>query len=186
MSWSLAWAVDAQPNQKIVFLEEGAPLIIQQDAVGLKGVFHGLTGPAVLFDELDRAPEELELHQRRFASLPRHGDRGRAVRLQQLADVGLQRGLRHPVLFVRIQRFLRQKEAISAIDVAGGPARLRQQVEARWGPGGQIIVRHCRHMRTISAGLNDLGYSGMRSRRHSTATTERSFVFLRDRLFRPL
>ena len=39
----------------------------------------------------------------------------------------------HPILFVRIQRLFGQEEAIGAIDIAGGPARLRQQVEARRG-----------------------------------------------------
>src|SRR5271165_3813706 len=77
----LTWAVNAQANQKIVFLEEGTPLIIKKDAVGLKGMFDGLLGPAILFDELDGAPKEVKLHQRRLAPLPRHGHRGRAVRL---------------------------------------------------------------------------------------------------------
>ena len=34
----LARAVDAQADQEIVLLEKGAPLVIEQDAVGLKGV----------------------------------------------------------------------------------------------------------------------------------------------------
>ena len=137
----LARAVDAQADQEVVLLEEGAPVVVEQDAVGLEGVLHGLAGPAVLLDELDGAPEELELHQRRLAALPRHGDLGRAVRLEQLADVGLERGLGHPALVVRIQRFLGQEEAIRAIDVAGGPARLRQQVEARRSIGAKGIVK---------------------------------------------
>ena len=127
----LARAVDAQADQKVVFLEEGAPVIVEKDAVGLKGVLHDLSRPAVLFDEFDGAPEEVELHQRRLAALPRHCHCGRAVRLQQLADVGVERVIRHPVLFVRIQRILGQEEAVRAIDIAGGPTRLRQQVEAR-------------------------------------------------------
>jgi hypothetical protein len=126
-----AWPVDAQANQKVVFLKEGAPLIIEKDAVGLESVFHDLLGAAILFDEFDRAPEELELHQRRLTPLPGHCYRGRAVRLQQLADVGLERRIGHPILFVRIQRFLGEEETISAINVASGPARLCQQMEAR-------------------------------------------------------
>ena len=126
-----ARTVDAQADQKIVLLEKRAPLVIDQNAVRLKSVLHGLFGPAVFFNEFNRAPEEVDLHQRRLAPLPRHRHRGRSVRLQQLADVSLKRGLRHPVLFVRVQRFFGQKEAIGAIDIAGGPARLRQQMEAR-------------------------------------------------------
>ena len=100
----LAWAVHAQPDQKIVLLEERAPFIIQKNAVGLKGVFHGLLGPTVFFDEFDGTPEELDFHQCRLATLPRHRNCWRAVRLQQLADVGLERGIGHPALFVGIQR----------------------------------------------------------------------------------
>ena len=123
--------VDAQADQEIVLLEEGAPGVIEQHAVGLKGVLHLLAGPPVFLDQRDRVLEELQLHQRRLAALPRHRHFGRAVRLQQLPDIGLERGLRHPVLVVGIQRLLRQEEAIGAVDVAGGAARLREQVKAR-------------------------------------------------------
>ena len=140
-----AGAVDAQADQKIVFLEEGAPVIVEQDAVGLKGVLHDLPGPAVLLDEFDGAPEEFELHQRRLAALPRHGHLGRAVRLQQLADIGLERGIGHPVLVVRIQRFLGQEEAIRAVDIAGGAARLRQQVKTGRRIGWTSELRYLRH-----------------------------------------
>jgi len=54
-----------------VFLEEGAPVLVEQDAVGLKRVPHDLARPTILVDELEGAPEEVELHQRRFAALPR-------------------------------------------------------------------------------------------------------------------
>src|SRR5580698_2711790 len=47
------WTVNAQADQKIVFLEKEAPFVIQKNAVGLKGVFHSLPGLAVLFDELN-------------------------------------------------------------------------------------------------------------------------------------
>src|SRR5258708_11174902 len=59
----LARAVDAQADEEIVFLEEGAPFIIEKNAVGLEGVLHGLAGATVLFDELNGSPEEVELHK---------------------------------------------------------------------------------------------------------------------------
>ena len=96
-----ARAVDAQADQEVVFLEEGAPVVVEQQAVGLESVLHRLAGPAVFLDQFDGALEELELHQRRLAALPGDGHLGRAMRFQQLADVGLERGLRHPVLVVR-------------------------------------------------------------------------------------
>src|SRR5580704_1008908 len=118
----LAGTIDAEPNQKIVFLEEGAPLVIKKDSVGLKGMLYRLLRPAVFFHQLHGTPEELKLHQRRLAPLPRHGYSGRAVRLQELADVSLERGIGHPVFFVRIQGFLGQEKAIGAIDVTSGSA----------------------------------------------------------------
>ena len=132
----LARAVNAQADEKMMFLEERAPVIVEQQAVGLEGVLHDLFGPAVGFNEFHRTLEEVELHQRRLATLPRHRDLLGAMRFEQLADVGLERGLGHPALFVRIQCLLGQEEAIGAINIAGGPARLRQQVEGRWGAQG--------------------------------------------------
>ena len=98
--------IDAQTDQKIVLLEEGAPFVIQKDAVGLKGMLHDLICPPVFFHELDRVAEELDLHQRRLSALPRHRDLGRPMRLEQLTDVGLERRRRHAVLLVRVERVL--------------------------------------------------------------------------------
>ena len=50
----LARTVDAQADQEVVLLEEGAPLVVEQDAVGLERVLHHLARTAVLLDELDR------------------------------------------------------------------------------------------------------------------------------------
>src|SRR5579863_863281 len=119
-------AVNAQTDQKIMFLEKEAPLVIQKDAVSLKGVFHGLPRLAILFDEFDRAPEKVQFHQRRLASLPRYGYRGRAMRFQQLANISFKRVIRNPIFLVQIQRFIGQEEAICAIDVARGTAWLRK------------------------------------------------------------
>lgn len=47
-------AIDAQTYQKAVRPEELAPLVVEQHAVGLKGVLHDLAGPAVSFDDLAR------------------------------------------------------------------------------------------------------------------------------------
>jgi len=136
-----AGSVDAQADQKIVFLEERAPFVVKKDAIGLKGVFHCLLWPTVFFDELDGAPEELDFHQRRLAPLPRHGYGGCAVRLQQLTNVGLECGIGHPILLIGIQRLFGQEEAISAIDVASGTARFRQQVKSRRRLSRPAIVR---------------------------------------------
>ena len=127
----IARAVNAQADEEVVLLEEGAPLVVEQDAVGLERVLHDLARPTVSLDEVDRAPEEVELHQRRLAALPRHRHLGCAMRFQQLTDVGLEGRIRHPVRVVGIERFLREKEAVRAVDVAGRPAWFREQVESR-------------------------------------------------------
>jgi hypothetical protein len=33
-----AWSIDAKADKKIVLLEKGAPLVIEKNAIGLKGV----------------------------------------------------------------------------------------------------------------------------------------------------
>ncbi len=129
----LAGAVDAQADEERVLLEEGAPLVVEQESVRLEGVLHALPGTPVLLDERHRVAEELDAHQRRLAALPGHGDLGRAVGLEQLAEVLLERGRGHAALLAGVESLLGQEEAVGAVDVAGGPARLGQQVEARGG-----------------------------------------------------
>ena len=126
----LARAVDAQPHQEVVLLQERAPLVVERHAVGLEGLLHLLPGAAVLVDQRHHAAKEVHAHQRRLAALPGHRHLGRAVRFEQLADVRLQRGVRHAVLVVRVERFLRKEEAVLAVDIAGRPARLGEQVKA--------------------------------------------------------
>ena len=136
----LARAVHTQADQKVVLLEEAAPVVIQQKAVGLEGVFDRLAGLAVLLDQLDRMLKKFKFHQRRLAALPGHRDVGHAVRFEQLADVGLERGRRHPAPVVRVERFLGQEEAVGAVDVASRAAGLGQQMKARWTPVGHRRV----------------------------------------------
>ncbi|CAB3806369.1 hypothetical protein LMG28138_05794 [Pararobbsia alpina] len=62
-----------------MFLEKLAPFVVEKNAIGLESVFHHLSGPAVLFDEFDRVPEKLDLHQRGLAALPGHDDLRRAM-----------------------------------------------------------------------------------------------------------
>jgi hypothetical protein len=142
-------AVDAQTDEKIVFLEKGTPVVIEKDTVGLKGVLDHLARPPILLNDLERTPEEIELHQSWFATLPSHCNLGSAVRLQQLLDVGLECMLGHALLIVRIQRFLGQKKTIFAVNIAGCAAWFRQQVEAGWRIGWESVVRYKRHLGTF-------------------------------------
>ena len=125
----VARTIHAQSDKEVVLLEEGAPLVVEGDAIGLEGVLDALAGPAVLLDQRDGPAEEVHAHEGGFPALPRYRDAGVAMGLEQLPDVGLKRGRGHPVLLVGIECFLREKEAVLAIDVAGGPAGLGEQVE---------------------------------------------------------
>lgn len=66
----LGRAVQAEADEEIVPLEEGAPGLVQPGAVGLQGVGHLLAGLFMLFGQLDRALEEIQAHQQRLAPLP--------------------------------------------------------------------------------------------------------------------
>jgi hypothetical protein len=145
----LARTIHAKPNQKTVLLEKGAPVVIEKDTVGLKGVLDHLARPPILLNDLERVPEEIELHQSWFATLPSHCNLGSAVRLQQLLDVGLECMLGHALLIVRIQRFLRQEKTIFAVNIARCAAWFRQQVEAGWRIGWESVVRYKGHLGTF-------------------------------------
>ena len=73
----LARTVDADADEEACSREQLAPLVGQQRAVGLDRVFDGLVRAPMLLDELDRAAEEVDAHQRRLAALPGDGDLGR-------------------------------------------------------------------------------------------------------------
>jgi hypothetical protein len=70
--WSSRGPSTLRLTRKLCF-EEGAPIIVKQQAVGLEGVLHALTRLAILFDKLNSMLEEFVLHQRWLPALPRHG-----------------------------------------------------------------------------------------------------------------
>ncbi len=130
----LARTVDRDPDQEVVFLEELAPLVVEQRSVRLHRVEDVLAGIGVLLFELDRSAEEVQAHHRRLAALPGHDDlRGLRVGLQQLADVGLVELLGHPETAARVEHLFGQEEAVLAVEVADRPGWLRHQVKRRRG-----------------------------------------------------
>ena len=80
-----ARAVEAQPDEVVVLLEELAPLVVQQRSVRLHGVLERHAGLLVLFLDSDGAPEEVDAHDGRLATLPSDGDLATPMRLDQLA-----------------------------------------------------------------------------------------------------
>ena len=127
----LARAVDAEADEEAVLGEEPRPVAVDLGAVGLDGVPHRHAGRRVALAQLHGAAEELEPHQRGLAALPGDLDLGRAVRLDELADVELERLVAHARLRVRVQELLLEEEAVGAVEVARRAGRLGQQVERR-------------------------------------------------------
>ena len=116
---NLAGPVATDAHKKIVLLEEHAPLVVQKNSVGLKGVLDRLSRPTILLDNLDGLPKKLDLHERGFPALPSDRHNRRAMRLQKLLDIKFERLVRHPMLFIRIQGIFGQEKTVGAIDVAG-------------------------------------------------------------------
>src|SRR6185295_16879902 len=127
----LAWPVDRDPDEEVVVLEERGPLFVEECPVRLDRVHRALSGLKAALSELDRAPEEIHTHERRFPALPGDRDFGdTGVGLDQLLDVCLEQLVRHAEATTRIKHLLREEEAIRAVQIADGACRLRQEVES--------------------------------------------------------
>jgi len=98
--------IQAEANQEIVLLEELAPLIVQEGAVGLHGVFEGHSRFAVFLLVFDRLAEKIYPHKGWFAALPGHRDLGAAVGLDQLLDIYLENLFRHAEVATRVKQLL--------------------------------------------------------------------------------
>ena len=129
-------AVDGNPDQEIAGLQELAPLVGQQGAVGLDRVQHPLPGPRVLTLQFDGAAEEIQAHHRRLAALPGHYHlRDPGMGFQELPDIGLLQIRGHPEPGPRVEHLLRQEEAVLAIQVAYRTRRLRHHMKRQWSAG---------------------------------------------------
>ena len=123
--------VDAEPDQKVMLLEEGAPFVVQLCAIGLHRMLQGCTGGLVLLSQLNRPPEEVQPHQGRLTALPGDGDLGDALRLEILPQILLQHLVGHAELAAGVELFLGQEEAVLAVQIADCACRLGQKVERR-------------------------------------------------------
>ncbi len=63
-------AVEADAGQEMMFGQECAPVLVQQDAVGLQGIGDELTVCAVLFLKIDDLFIKIQSHQGRLPALP--------------------------------------------------------------------------------------------------------------------
>ena len=112
-----------------MLLEERAPLVVEQRAVGLEIVLDALVGLLVFLLELDHLVEELEPEQRRLATLPGEDHFVAVLAFDVLLDVGLENFVGDLELAVAAQQlFFVQVIAIGAVDVADGADRLDHRV----------------------------------------------------------
>ena len=137
----LARAVDAEPDEVVVLGEEGGPLVVEKDAVGLQGALDGHAGRHVSAFGRTCPPEELEPHQRRLAALPGDGHLRDPLGRRGLRDVGLHQLIAHAEVAARIEVFLLEEEAVVAAQVAASPGGLRHDVER-----GDFVGCHHRSM----------------------------------------
>ena len=132
--------VDRDADQEVVLLQEPAPLVVEQGAVGLDRVEDPLARRGVLAFQLDGPPEEIQAHHRGLAALPGdHHLRGPRVPLEQLANIRLLQVFGHPEPAARVQHLLGQEEAVLAVQVADRARGLGHHVE------GQRSPRHGEH-----------------------------------------
>ena len=123
----LARPVDRDPDEEVVLLEERRPLLVEQRPVRLDRVARragraaGTARRARPSGGRSRAPSASARRPARRSSPP-----ARAVRLDQLPDVGLEQLVGHPEPAARIEHLLREEEAVRAVEVADGARRLRQ------------------------------------------------------------
>jgi hypothetical protein len=124
-------AIQAEPNQKLVLVEETAPLFIEKNAVGLDGVFYDGAGLLIFPLVFNGRAKEIEPHESRFATLPRNGDTRRWMRLEHLANIAFEHLIGHPKIAAGIEFLFFEKETVLAPEVTDSSPRLGHDVKGR-------------------------------------------------------
>src|SRR6266571_5976625 len=125
------WTIQAQPDQEVMFVEKSAPIIIQEDAIGLHGVLNVDARASIGMHKLHRAIEKVESHQSWFATLPGYRDFRSTLRFEQLTNIGFEGLVTHAKTTVRVEFLLGEEKAIGAIEVTGSARRLTQDMKVR-------------------------------------------------------
>jgi len=107
-----------------MLLEKRAPVVVEQGTVRLNRVQNRLSRFAILLHVHDRAFEEVEPHQGRFAPLPCDVNIAGRMSLQELPDVAVKQLVRHAEPVARIEHLLGEEEAVFAVEVASGAGGL--------------------------------------------------------------
>jgi len=93
------WAVDTNADKKVIIVKELAPIIVEQNCVGLQRVAHFLPGSAVFFLEFHHPLIEVKAHQSRLTALP--GKPGyRKTQLHIIFDQFFKDLIAHPLFAV--------------------------------------------------------------------------------------
>ena len=108
----LLGTVEAQADEEAVLVKEPAPIVVEENAVGLERVLDPGPRLLVFLLELDRSPEEIEAHEGRLPALPCDRHLGDLVGFEKLPDIGLVDLIRHPEAASRVQSlsFFRKKQ----------------------------------------------------------------------------
>ena len=91
-------AVNAQPDLEVLIGQEGAPILIEESAIGLEVVPAGPPRGEVALLELDGAPVEVDSRECRLATVPDKADRRPGTGLNVLADKHVEHIVGHPEL----------------------------------------------------------------------------------------
>ncbi len=120
--------VKRDAHQKIVRREQVAPRLVNQRAVGLKGVLDAFA-VGVFPLELHGPAVEIDAQQQRFAAVPAELDRIDFVGADVLFDVKFQQFVAHHGLPAAVLHRLVEVIAVVAIEVAGRAGRLEHRRE---------------------------------------------------------
>ncbi len=131
-------AIQTQPNQEVVLAEKLAPVVIQEDAIGLHRMPDCDAWTRVVCDVVHRALEKVQSHQGGFTALPGDSDFGDTLRFDHLADVGFERLVAHAKAAVGVELLLGEEKAVGAIQVAGCAGWFAQNMKVGGAFFGQI------------------------------------------------
>ena len=120
---NLRRAVQTDADQKVFFAEKLAPCGVEQQAVGLQGIFNDLSVPGVFFLKGHDIPEEIDSHQERFTPLPAEAVE-RGIDGQGFSNDRLQYFSGHFGCVAGIKRFRPPVKAIIAGKIAQAGSRL--------------------------------------------------------------
>src|SRR5258708_5475603 len=90
----LARTIDGQSYQPVFGVQEFAPSVVEEHAVGLQRILNAFT-TGVLLLQLAYATEIADSQERGFSALPGEGDRRHGLRFDVLADVTFEHVLGH-------------------------------------------------------------------------------------------